>query len=276
MKSEPTTKNGRSIFHALRSSFKSTHVGQHLAGRKLRGLASALGTDIKGSTVWRSIFTKPFPRTDREQSEIAITSFWLHLHPARIKKAAIKLTCSFCLGGLSAALFLILTITGVLLMFYYVPSVDRAHADMVDMATSVSLGKIMRNVHRWSAHAMVVVVFLHMIRVFVAKAYKSPREFNWVVGVVLLGLTLLLSFTGYLLPWDQLAFWAVTVGTNMAGAVPVVGDEIRYVMLGGETVEQSALLRFYVLHCVLIPVVMVGLMVYHFWRVRKDGYSGGL
>lgn len=245
-------------------------------GRSQSGFFAALGKRIKNSTIWRSIYPKPIPKTDREKSEIAITSFLMHLHPAHIKKAAIKFTCSFCLGGLSAGLFIILTVTGILLMFYYVPSVDRAHADMVDLSTSVSLGKIMRNVHRWAAHAMVIVVFLHMIRVFVAKAYKHPRQFNWVVGVMLLVLTFLLSFTGYLLPWDQLAFWAVTVGTNMAGAVPLAGDEIRYVMLGGDTVAQSALLRFYVLHCVLIPVAMVGLMFYHFWRVRKDGYSGGL
>ncbi|HXH61488.1 MAG TPA: cytochrome b N-terminal domain-containing protein [Fimbriimonadaceae bacterium] len=231
---------------------------------------------VKQSLVWRSIFTKPYPRTDRERSEIAITSFWFHLHPSKIKAQAIKFNCTYCLGGLSAALFLILTVTGVLLMFYYVPSVERAHADMVDLQTAISLGKIVRNVHRWGAHAMVVVVFLHMIRVFVSKAYKHPREFNWVVGVILLVLTFFLSFTGYLLPWDQLAFWAVTVGTNMAGAVPFAGADIRFVLLGGATVDQPALLRFYVLHCVAVPLVMVALIVYHLWRVRKDGFSGGL
>ena len=160
-------------------------------------------------------------------------------------------------------------------MFYYVPATDHAYANMVDLQHVVSLGKILRNMHRWAAHAMVVVVSMHMLRVFLQKAYKSPRQLNWVIGVVCLVFTLLLSFTGYLLPWDQLALWAVTVGTNMAGAVPLIGEKIRYVLLGGDTVDQATLLRFYVLHVIFLPVFLGIFMVYHFWRVRKDGFSGG-
>ncbi|NBX47892.1 MAG: DUF4405 domain-containing protein, partial [Chloroflexi bacterium] len=123
----------------------------------------------------------------------------------------IRVTYTWCLGGLSFMTFLMLTVTGVLLMFYYVPSVTRAYQDIQDLETVVTFGMLMRNIHRWGAHMMVITVFLHMCRVFYTGSYKPPREFNWVVGVILLVLTLLLSFTGYLLPWDQLSFWAVTV-----------------------------------------------------------------
>jgi cytochrome b-561 len=125
--------------------------------------------------------------------------------------------------------------------------------------------------HRWSAHGMVGVVFLHMCRVFLTGAYKKPREFNWVIGVVLLLVTLFLSFTGYLLPWDQLAFWAITVGTSIAAYAPLVGKQIQFVLLGDTTVGQEALLRFYVLHVAVLPAVMVLLIAIHFWRIRKDG-----
>jgi quinol-cytochrome oxidoreductase complex cytochrome b subunit len=123
---------------------------------------------------------------------------------------------------------------------------------------------------------MVFTVFLHMARVFYTGAYKPPREFNWVVGVLLLLVTLLLSFTGYLLPWDQLALWAVTVGTNMMGYSPLVGKEVRFVLLGGVEISTTTLLRWYVLHVIFLPFVIVLLMAVHFWRVRKDGFSGPL
>ena len=166
---------------------------------------------------------------------------------------------------------MILTVTGILLMFYYVPSTSQAYDRMLDLRGSVAFGTFLRNMHRWSAHGMVAVVFLHMCRVFFTGAYKKPREFNWVVGVVLLLLTLFCSFTGYLLPWDQLAFWAITVGTAIAGYAPVVGKEIQFLLLGDTTVGQEALLRFYVLHVAVLPLVLTLLIAIHFWRIRKDG-----
>jgi quinol-cytochrome oxidoreductase complex cytochrome b subunit len=162
-------------------------------------------------------------------------------------------------------------ITGVLLMLYYHPSVPQAYADMKDLQFVVSSGVFLRNLHRWSAHAMVFLVFAHMFKVFYRGAYRPPREFNWVIGVVLLLLTLLLSYTGYLLPWDQLAYWAVTVGSNIASAVPIAGQKIRYLLLGGNQVNANALLRFYVLHCVILPITAVLFIAIHFWRIRKDG-----
>jgi len=142
---------------------------------------------------------------------------------------------------------------------------------MKDLRFVVSAGVFLRNLHRWSAHAMVALVFLHMVRVFYAGAYRPPREFNWVLGVVLFLLTVLLSYTGYLLPWDQLAYWAVTVGTRMAQATPVIGDEISFLMLGGHSVDGNTLVRFFVLHCVLLPTVLTVVLAVHIWRVRKDG-----
>jgi len=160
-------------------------------------------------------------------------------------------------------------------MFYYTPTVEQAYADTAALSTDLASGSLVRNMHRWGAHLMVLTVFLHMSRVFYHGAYKPPREFNWVVGVVLLLLTLLLSFTGYLLPWDQLALWAVTVGTNMAGFVPVVGAQVKFALLGSAEVTANTLLRWYVLHVLFLPFIIVIFMAVHFWRVRKDGGISG-
>ena len=156
-------------------------------------------------------------------------------------------------------------------MFYYVPSTTQAYDRMLDLRGTVAFGTFLRNMHRWSAHGMVAIVFLHMCRVFFTGSYKTPREFNWVVGVALFLLTLFLSFTGYLLPWDQLAFWAITVGTSIAGYAPVVGQDIKFLLLGDATVGQEALLRFYVLHVAVLPAILTLLIAIHFWRIRKDG-----
>jgi quinol-cytochrome oxidoreductase complex cytochrome b subunit len=175
------------------------------------------------------------------------------------------------LGLISFFLFVILAVTGILLMFYYVPSTTQAYDRMLDLRSSVAFGVILRNMHRWAAHAMVAVVFLHMCRVFFTGSYKAPREFNWNIGVTLFLLTLLSSFTGYLLPWDQLAFWAITVGTSIAGYAPFVGKTIKFILLGDASVGQEALLRFYVLHVVVLPLVLSLVVAIHFWRIRKDG-----
>ncbi len=246
------------------------------------------------SAVWRSIFRSGVPRTRRQRMMTVLNSVFLHLHPVRLPRHAVKLKFTWCMGGLSFFLFLVLTITGILLMFYYRPTVEYAYVDMIDLGEQVPLG-IMREIHRWGAHAMVITVWLHMFRVFMTGSYKPPREFNWAVGVILLTLTLLLSFTGYLLPWDQLAIWAITVGTNMARATPFLGSEgpgaallslgdinfvhaasdIRFALLGGRFVGEAALLRFYVLHCIGFPFIIMILMAVHFWRIRKDGGISG-
>ena len=223
------------------------------------------------SAVYRSIFRHGFPDTNRNRSLAVFTNFFLHIHPVKVRRRAIEFRRTFYLGGLSAACFFILVVTGVLLMLYYRPSVPDAYHDMKDLEFAVSAGVFLRNLHRWSAHAMVALVLAHMAVTFFRGAYRPPREFNWVIGVLLLVTTVLLSYTGYLLPWDQLAYWAVTVGTNMAQAAPIIGGKLKLLLLGGHTINGAALLRFYVLHCVILPLwAILGLSV-HIWRVRKDG-----
>jgi quinol-cytochrome oxidoreductase complex cytochrome b subunit len=244
--------------------------------------------EIIDSQIWRSVFRGGvWKDTPRDRAAHIIGNVWLHLHPVRVRKRALEWSYSWGMGGLSFALFMILTFTGVALMFYYRPTIDLAYRDMKDLEFAITLGKLFRNMHRWAAQAMVVAVIAHMVRVFLTGAYKKPREFNWGVGVLLLTLTLFLSFTGYLLPWDQLAIWAVTVGTNMAGATPGLGNEgpfgslmgmrinndVRFMLLGGTMVGENTLLRFYVMHCVAVPLVVGILLILHFWRVRKDSFS---
>jgi quinol-cytochrome oxidoreductase complex cytochrome b subunit len=222
-----------------------------------------------------SPFKKGYTDSPRNRSYVIMNNVLYHLHPVKVKRHGVKLSYTLCLGGLSFFLFILLTITGIFLMFYYTPTEDRAYVDIQALSTSVAFGSLVRNMHRWGAHLMVLSVFLHMSRVFYHGAYKPPREFNWVVGVILLLLTLLLSFSGYLLPWDQLAFWAVTVGSNMAGFVPVMGDQVKFLLLASVEVSAATLLRFYVLHVLFFPFVIVIFMAVHFWRVRKDGGISG-
>ena len=221
--------------------------------------------------IWRSVFRNPLPSSDYGRSSTSFTNFFLHIHPVKVHRRSLKATYTWGLGLMASFLFLILVVTGILLMFYYVPSTTQAYDRMLDLRGTVAFGIFLRNMHRWAAHGMVAVVFLHMCRVFLTGAYKPPREFNWVIGVLLFLVTLFLSFTGYLLPWDQLAFWAITVGTSIAGYAPFIGKDIRFLLLGDSTVGQEALLRFYVLHVAVLPVVLTLLVTIHFWRVRKDG-----
>jgi len=249
---------------------------------------------IRGSQLWKSVFRHPAPVDRKNRMVVMLSNIILHLHPVSIRRHALRLGFTWCMGGITFFLFLVETITGVALMFYYRPTLEWAYNDMLSLRDVVSLG-VLRELHRWGAHAMVITVMLHMYRVFLTGSYKPPREFNWVVGVMLLLLTLLLSFTGYLLPWDQLAMWAVTVGSNMAQAVPLLGAEgpgqqvlsvggvdmitctsdTRFVLLGARIVTEETLNRFYVLHCVAIPLIAALLMALHFWRIRKDGGISG-
>ncbi|RMF04772.1 MAG: cytochrome B6 [Chloroflexi bacterium] len=226
---------------------------------------------ITQSRIWRSFFRHGWPDNPLDRSLVMTTNLFLHLHPVKINRNSLKATYTFGLGVISAIVLGLLVLTGTLLMFYYVPSVERAYGNIVTLQTVVPFGQLLRNMHRWGAHLMVLVVVLHMARVFYTGAYKPPREFNWGVGVFLLLLTLAASFTGYLLPWDQLAFWAITVGTSVAGYAPGIGGQARSYLLGGPEVGQAALTRFYALHVMAIPLAMGLLTALHLWRVRKDG-----
>ena len=223
------------------------------------------------------------PTSDRARTQTVVQNFFLHIHPARVHNHTLKWATTVGMGIMTAALFLILIVTGVLLMVYYKPSVENAYDSIKDIHFVVPTGRMMRNVHRWAAHGMVALVILHMARVFYTAAYKRPREFNWVLGMMLFVLTLALSFTGYLLPWDQLAFWAVTIGSAIAGSPSELTDAlgiteyfdlggfIRELLLGAHFIGEEALIRFYTLHIVVLPVVLTLVLAVHFWRIRKDG-----
>ncbi len=221
--------------------------------------------------VGRSIFRVGLPESNLERSQAMVSSFLLHVQPAKVNRHALRASYSLGLGLITLYLFFILCGTGVLLMFYYVPSTDKAYDIMKDLQFVVSAGLVIRNMHRWAAHLMVLFVMLHMCRVFYTGAYKRPREFNWILGVGLFLVTLGLSFTGYLLPWDQLAYWAITVGTSIAGYAPVIGEKLKYLMLGGHIVGQDSLTRFYALHVIVLPALAVLMISVHLFRVRKDG-----
>jgi quinol-cytochrome oxidoreductase complex cytochrome b subunit len=228
---------------------------------------------VQRSDAWRSMFRHPQLDTPRGRALQSFSNFFLHLYPVKVPARVLRMRYSFRLGFIAAVLFGILTVTGVYLMFVYTPSPAAAYGDMQHLKTSVGFGQLIRNVHRWSAHLMVLTVALHMVRVFYAGAYKRPREFNWVIGVVLLLVTLGFSFTGYLLPWDQLSYWAVTVGTNLVHYVPVLGDTLQNLLIGGDQIGPSTLLRFYALHVAVLPAFLAMLLAIHIWRVRKDGFA---
>ena len=227
--------------------------------------------------VWRRLTWAWSPKSEKESGDAVVKNLLLHWFPNKVSLASLSWSYSLWLGTVSFILFLILCLTGLVLMFLYVPSVERAYGSVKDIEYVVSFGWLIRSMHRISAHLMVAAVFLHMVRVFLTGAFKNGtaaganRPLNWIVGIVLFILTLLLSFTGYLLPWDQLAYWAITVGTNIASSAPIAGDAMRFVLLGGTTIEQATLIRFYVLHVFFLPMGVLFLFAYHMWRVRKDG-----
>jgi quinol-cytochrome oxidoreductase complex cytochrome b subunit len=230
-----------------------------------------------------SVIRHGAPTSNRTRSQAVFTNFFLHILPTRTHLHSIKIATTFGLGVATFVLFLLLCFTGILLMVYYKPAVDQAYASMMDISNVVPTGRLIRNIHRWSAHGMVACVFLHMARAFYTSAYKGPRRFNWVVGMILLVLTLALSFTGYLLPWDQLAYWAITIGANIAqspreltdalGMTSVldIGGMQKELLLGSHYVGQEALTRFYVLHVMVLPILTCVFIGVHFWRIRKDG-----
>ncbi len=226
----------------------------------------------------RSIFWSWSPASGREATQAVGFNILLHWFPAKITDRSRSWGYSAWLGTISLLLFAILAITGVILMFVYVPSVERAYHTIKDVEFVVSYGWFIRRMHRWAAHLMVACVFLHMIRVFLTGAYKKSRKnihgnrpLNWLIGLALLLLTMLLSYTGYLLPWDQLALWAITIGANIARSVPVIGEQIRFLMQGGTIIDQNTLIIWYTLHIAVLPLITTGLIAWHMWRIRKDG-----
>ncbi|MDE2665313.1 MAG: cytochrome b N-terminal domain-containing protein [Acidobacteriota bacterium] len=263
--------------------------------KEVKGLKDKALDDVQSlkkpqrTQLYKSIFRVTHDEKPRNRALGILSNVFLHLHPAKINRDAVAYNYTWGMGGITFYLFIVLTFTGVLLMFYYHPTKVQAFRDILYLEHDVPFGKLLRNMHRWAAHLMIITVWLHMFRVFLTGSYKKPREFNWMVGVILMLLTMLLSFTGYLLPDDQLGFWAVTVGTNMARATPLLGHEgplgpelgmtafndVRFALLGGSIVDSNALLRAYIWHCIAIPLIAGVFMAVHFWRVRKDGGISG-
>lgn len=228
-------------------------------------------------------FRNGVPMTDRTRSTFIFGNVFLHLHSVRTHLWSLRWSTTMGLGIITTAAFLLTLITGILLMFYYKPYTDVAYQSIKDIHFIVPTGRFMRNIHRWAANVMVVAVILHMARAFYTAAYRKPREFNWLIGWGLLVVTLGLSFTGYLLPWDQLAYWAITIGANIAQSPREITDALnitewadigglqREILLGSDKVGAEALIRFYLLHVMILPLALAGLMAVHFWRIRKDG-----
>lgn len=183
------------------------------------------------------------------------------------------ITWLHCFGGLTFFTFIVQVTTGIMMAFFYVPSPDHATDSVAYLQTSIPFGSIVRNLHRWGAYAMVTLVFLHMVRVFVHKAYRRPRELNWVLGVVLIMLVLGFGFTGYLLPWDQKAYWATNVGLNIVGTIPFVGATAANFLRGGAELGALTLVRFYALHVFILPVVLIVGLLLHFAMIRKQGIA---
>lgn len=233
--------------------------------------------------LYRAMFRGGAPVTDRTRSSFVFGNVFLHLHSVRTHLWSLRWTATMGLGIITTAAFLITLVTGVLLMFYYKPYPDVAYQSIKDIHFIVPTGRFIRNIHRWAANVMVVAVILHMARAFYTASYRKPREFNWLIGWGLLVTTLALSFTGYLLPWDQLAYWAITIGANIAQSPREITDAIgitewmdigglqREILLGSDIVGEESLIRFYLLHVMILPIVLVMLMAVHFWRIRKDG-----
>ncbi len=214
---------------------------------------------------------RPNWQEERSRMRTVANNVILHLHPTRVPRAALRWSYTWGLGGISALLAAMLVLTGIMLMFRYEPSVGQAYASVQSLETDVPFGSLFRAVHHWSANLLVITVFLHFLRVFFTGGFKRGRSTNWLIGLLLLVVVLTFNFTGYLLPWDQLAYWAITVATNLLSYVPLVGKAISGFLLAGPEVGQSALNNFYALHVAVLPVLLIGILTYHFWRIRKDG-----
>ncbi|MFQ5796006.1 MAG: cytochrome b N-terminal domain-containing protein [Candidatus Bipolaricaulia bacterium] len=231
---------------------------------------------VRRTEVWRSIFRRDhLPRTTAERISVISRNFFVHLWwvGARESKRALAFSYTWYMGAISLWLYFVTLLTGIFLMFYYIPSVERAYNSILEISNVVTLGRFTRNLHRWSANLMVVTVTIHMIRVFFTGSYQKPRQFNWVLGVLLFVFTYVMGFTGYLLPWDQLAYWAASIASNIAGATPFFGDQAKFALFGGTELGQPSLIRFYVTHVILFPAVMLLFIFLHIWRVRADGLS---
>jgi cytochrome b6 len=208
-------------------------------------------------------------------SRTSFSAFLLHLHPRLIREPAAKVRFTWCLGGLAVWMFVLETVTGALLLLHYVPTLSSAYPSVQQVTHVVPYGFLVRNLHYWCGQVMVVLVVLHMVRVVLTGSYTAPRHMNWLIGLALLVGTLLVDFTGYLLVWDDRALWAWTIARNLAESVPWLGPFVAALFFGSADPGDGSLVRLYAWHVFLFPALMVALMMWHFWRIRKDGGISG-
>lgn len=212
--------------------------------------------------------------TDNSSNPRPVRSWYnlvLHLHPRKVKLSTLDFKLTFGLGGMAALLIVIQIFTGLLLKFHYVPSPNGAYDSVLNINNNLLFGKLAHNIHHWSAILLLWITFLHMLRVLFTSAFRKPRHATWIFGIILLVLVVLSNFTGYLLPWDQLSYWAVTVVTSLLEYIPFAGGAAREILLGGNEVGSATLSNFFNLHTGIIPLIMIILMGYHFWRIRRAG-----
>ena len=257
------TKEGRQ-----RLAQQSRETGFKVADDTMRAVSAGMGiADVRAMFRGDPPIEKPNPRY-----KVFTNAFFAHIRPRYYEKSSTKFTHTFGLGFISAFMFLVESVTGVILMVFYIPSQDQAYQSMIKIITEVPFGQLMRDIHRVGAEVMVLAVGLHMLRVYLTGSFKHPRQFTWVTGIILLVLTLALSYSGYLLPWDQLAYWAVTIGTSMAKSAPpkeIAGYISNLLLRGGDTIGQNGLLRFYLGHVILLPALAVAFISVHYYRVSR-------
>ena len=196
-------------------------------------------------------------------------SFLLHFRPKMVPERTLRLSLTWGLGGTAMVLVFLLFGTGLMLKFVYEPTPGGAYDSILYLQDSVPFGQLLRNIHRWSANGLVLVAFLHFLRIFYTGAFTAPRHVNWMIGLLLFAAVLFSSFTGYLLPWDQIAYWAITISTSMLDYLPFVGTGIKQWILGGPEPGPATLLTFYAIHTAILPVLLLFALPFHFWRIRK-------
>lgn len=253
------------MLNSLKLQDMRAKAGKALDGR-VRAITAGLGlNELRALMRGDPPTEKPNPRY-----KVHTTSFLFHIRPRYYEAGSTILTHTFRLGFFTSFFFFVELLTGLILMIYYTPSPEKAYQSILDLANNVPYGQMMRDMHRLGAEAMVIFTVLHMLRTFLTGSYKKERSFTWLTGVVLLGITMFLSFSGYLLPWDQLAYWAVTVGTSMADAAPLVGTEVNLLMRGAPDIAANGLLRFYLLHVVLLPLAAILVISIHYYKVSRE------
>jgi quinol-cytochrome oxidoreductase complex cytochrome b subunit len=220
----------------------------------------------------RSIFPEPLiPLTESDRKGYLVKNLILHFRPPTVPRETLRFSLTWGLGGMAVVLVLLQLGTGLLLKFTFEPTPMGAYESIRSLQSNVPFGWLVRNLHHWCANLLVLIAFLHMLRVFLTGAFQPPRQFNWIIGLTMFAIVLAANLTGYLLPYDQLAYWAVTVSTGMLEYVPIVGPRMQEMIRGGDEIGGATLRIFFALHTALIPGLLLVLMGFHFWRVRKAG-----